>query len=438
MSAGRGFIAALLLSAAVLRLGAQDSTIKAIQLGVRGASSAQPGLVVLAGPGLDSVRTIVQRDLENSNRFTMPPHGADSAFTLRGPFNPGALKNSGLTWVVELEPAVGGVDVKLYDMATGTIRQQMTRPLDASGVGDSRMTIHRVSDLVAGWTGNIGIAATRVAFKLKEGKDDAIWRIDSDGANLARVSRPGGITATPAWSPDGGSIAFTEYRDGRWTLFLERLGSGTRAAMPSSSAGDSYGANFAPDGKTVVYSHGLEAGSGIESADISRMCCAHVLTHDGRFADNVSPTYSPDGHRIAYVSNRTGTPEIYVIDDDGTGRAQLVPSDFEPGGRALPTYSPAWSPDGATIVFDRDTPSGGRHLFTWSVGSGQVIQLTSSGRNDDPSWAPDSRHVVFKSNRAGAREQLWILDVVSGAVRQLATSGGAQYPAWSHILGTNP
>ncbi|MGH7594449.1 MAG: hypothetical protein ACRELE_11460, partial [Gemmatimonadales bacterium] len=422
---------------AVRAIAAQDTT-NAIRLGVRGASSSQPGLAVLAGPGLDSVRTIVQRDLENSNRFTMPPHGSDSAFILHGLFNPAALKSSGLTWVVELEPAVGGVDVKLYDMATGTVRQQATRPLDPSGVRDSRITIHRVSDLIASWTGNVGIAATRIAFKLKQGKDDAIWRIDSDGDNLTRVSRSGALTMTPAWSPDGGSIAFSEYRDGRWTLLLQRLASGTRAAVPNSSAGDSYGPDFSPDGRTLVYVHGPDAGTAIESADVSRMCCAHMLTHDGRFADNVSPTYSPDGHRIAYVSNRTGTPEIYVIDDDGTGRAQLVPSDFEPGGGALPTYSPVWSPDGARLVFDRDTRSGGRQLFLWSVGSGQVSQVTSAGRNDDPSWAPDSRHVVFKSNRAGGREQLWVLDIESSALRQLATPGGAQYPAWSRSLGTNP
>ena len=437
MRAGSGVVAALLVVAACRVAGAQDTT-SAIRLGVRGASSEQPGLVVLSGPGLDSVRTIVQRDLENSNRFTMPPHGADSAFILRGPFNPNTLKGVGLTWVVELEPAIGGVDVKLYDMTTATIRQQATRPLDPGGVGDSRITIHRVSDLVSGWTGNIGIAATRIAFKAKDGRSDAIWRIDSDGANLVRVSTPGRITMTPAWSPDGSSIAFSEYGDGKWRLFLQRLGSGTRTAVPSSSAGDSYGANFAPDGKSLVYSHGLEAGSGIETADISRMCCAHVLTHDGRFADNVSPTYSPDGHRVAYVSNRTGTPEIYVMDDDGTGRSQLVPSDFEPGGRPLPTYSPAWSPDGSQLVFDRDTPSGGRQLYLWSIGGGQIRQLTSVGRNDDPSWAPDSRHLVFKSTRAGGREQLWIVDTESSAFRQIATPGGAQYPAWSRILGSNP
>ena len=143
----RTLIAAAVLTGAT-RLGARRIPANAIRLGVRGVSAAQPGLAVVAGPGLDSALAIVQRDLENSNRFTMPPHGADSAFTLRGPFSPAALKNSGLTWVVELEPAVGGVDVKLYDMATGTIRQQATRPLDPGGVGDTRMTIHRVSDQV--------------------------------------------------------------------------------------------------------------------------------------------------------------------------------------------------------------------------------------------------------------------------------------------------
>ena len=192
----------------------------------------------------------------------MPPHGADSAFILRGPFNPAALKGIGLTWVVELEPAVGGVDVKLYDMATGTIRQQATRPLDPGGIGDTRMTIHRVSDLVSGWTGNTGIAATRIAFKGKEGRDDAIWRIDSDGANLVRVSPTGRITATPAWSPDGSAVVYSEFRDGRWTLYLQRLSSGTRTAIPNSSAANSMGPSFAPDGKTLVYSHGLDAGYG--------------------------------------------------------------------------------------------------------------------------------------------------------------------------------
>jgi TolB protein len=434
MSAMRRAIGAIGLMSMALRLSAQGQ----ITLGVRGSSAAQPGLVVLAGPGLDSVRTIVQRDLMNSNRFTMAPL-TDSAGTLGGPLDPAMLKNLGLTWAVELQPAINGVEVKLYDVATGIVRQQGTRALDASGAGDTRIMIHRVSDQVVTWTGGIGIAATRIGFKVKSGSDDGIWRIDSDGANLVRVTpRTDGIRASPSWSPDGGSIAYSESRDGRWTLFLQRLASGTRTAVTSSAPGDSYGGNFSPDGKSLVFSHGLGIGAAIETVDITRNCCAHELTHDRRNADNVSPSYSPDGRHIAYISNRTGTPEIWIMDDDGASSDQLVPSEFGTAGRALATYSPAWSPDGTRIVFARDVDRGGRQLFTASVAGGQVVQRTAEGQNEDPSWAPDSRHVVFKSKRTG-REQLWILDIESGAFRQLTnTVGGAQYPAWSRLLGTNP
>lgn len=433
----RRWVGAALLLGCARPLVAQQDTMNAIRLGVRGSSSAQPGLVVLAGPGIDSVRMIVQRDLENSDRYTMP-HLLDSAGTLHAPFNPENYKIMGLTWVVELEPAIHGVDVKLYDMSTGVIRQQATRPLDPSGVGDTRITIHRVSDEIVGWTGGIGIAATRIAFKVRDGKDDAIYRIDSDGANLVRVSHSG-LYLTPAWSPDGATIAYSENRDYRWTLYLQQLATGTRTAVTGSSPGDNYGVAFAPDGKTIAYTHGREKGSDIEAFDVTRMCCAHALTHEGAraLADNLAPTYSPDGRRIAFNSTRTGTPEIWVMDEDGTSTQQLIPSQFEPGGRPLASYAPAWSPDGSRIVFDRETPSGGRQLYSFSVGSGTVVQLTGTGQNDDASWAPDSRHIVFKSTRSG-KEQLWVMDLESNATRQLPTAGGAQYPAWSRVMQDNP
>lgn len=420
-----------------LLLLAQRGSAQQITLGVHGSGS-QPLIVVFAGPGLDSVRTIVQRDLMNSDRYTITPL-TDSAATIRTPLDPNALKNLNLTWAVELEPAINGVDVKLYDVATGALRHQETRPADLSGVGDTRITIHRISDLIVNWTGGIGIAATRIALKIKNGSDDGIWRVDSDGANLVRVTHSPRIFMTPAWSPDGGTIAYSENSDSRWTIFLQRLGSGTRTAVTSSSPGDSYGGNFSPDGRFMVYSHSLAAGGvAIETVDITRNCCAHTLTPDKRNADNVSASYSPDGRHIAYISNRTGTPQVWIMDEDGASPEQLVSSEFGSTGRAFATNSPAWSPDGARIVFAREDEHGNRQLFTASVSGAQVVQRTFTGRNDDPSWAPDSRHFVFKSSRSG-REQLWIYDTESSAFRQLTNVvGGAQYPAWSHLLGTNP
>lgn len=408
-----------------------------IVLGVNGSANGQPGIAVLAGRGLDSVRTIVQRDLQNSDRFSVASL-TDSAGTLSAALDSVALRGiTGLTWVVELQVAGNGVAMKLWDVAKGTVRQQATSVIDISGAGDTRITIHRVSDLVVNWTGGVGIAATRIAFKMKNGREDAIWRIDSDGANLVRVTRTG-ITMTPAWSPDGGTIAYSENRDGRWTLYLQRLTTGTLTAMTSMAPGDAYGGNFHPDGKSLVFTYGGPAGGAlIQTVDAARNCCAHELTHDRRNADNSSASYSPNGLHIAYISNRTGSPQIWVMDVDGLNGEQLVPPDFDDRGRALDTYSPAWSPDGTKIVFARDTKGGVRQIYKWSIGGGQPVTVTSHGRNEDPSWAPDSRHIVYKSWQTG-REQLWIYDIESGASRQFSTPGGAQYPAWSHVIGTNP
>ena len=276
-----------------------------ITLGVRGASAVQPGLVVLAGPGLDSVRTIVQRDLMNSDRFTMAPL-SDSAGTLTAPLDPATLKDLGLTWAVELQPAIGGVVAKLYDVATGVIRQQQAVPVDPGGVGDTRLTIHRLSDLIVTWTGGIGIAATRIAFKIKNGSDDAIWRIDGDGANLVRITRPGAITMTPAWSPDGGTLAYSEFRDGRWTLYLLKLATGTRTAVTSSSPGNSYGGNFSPGVQVDGLGDGLERGAAIEpwtssgtprahahpGSRLRRQCLAELFA--GRAAHSIY--FQPDGN----------------------------------------------------------------------------------------------------------------------------------------------
>ncbi len=420
---------------------AQRAAGQQITLGVRGSAS-QPSLIVLAGPGLDSVRTIVQRDLMNSDRFTVVPL-SDSAATLRAPIDTSLLRSLGPTsWLVELQPAINGIELRLYDVPTGLVRQHATMPADIRGVGDTRITIHRVSDQVVNWTGGIGIAATRVAFKWHNGTDDAIWRIDSDGANLVRVTTrqsPGCcFYSTPAWSPDGGAIAYSENRDGRWTLYIQKLASGTPTAVTSSSPGDSYGGNFSPDGKFMVYTHGLAAGSAIETVDVRQNCCAHELTHDKRFADNVSPSYSPDQRHILYISSRTGTPQVWVMDDDGLSPEQLVQPQFRSDGRALDANSPAFSPDGSRLVFSREVEHSNRQLFTASAAGGSQGQLTAEGLNDDPSWAPDSRHVVFKSNRTG-REQLWIIDIETRVLRQLTnTQGAASYPAWSHLLGTNP
>jgi TolB protein len=136
----------------------------------------------------------------------------------------------------------------------------------------------------------------------------------------------------------------------------------------------------------------------------------------GRGSDNMSPTFSPDGRQLAFTTNRTGRPEVYISDADGTN-AELLTS-F--GGDQSYNSNPDWSPDGRAIAYQSQV-AGRFQVITIGLRDRSPKRLTSDGINEDPSWAPDSRHIVFTSNRAGT-PQLFVLDVESGRTRQLTHS----------------
>ena len=149
----------------------------------------------------------------------------------------------------------------------------------------------------------------------------------------------------------------------------------------------------------------------------------------GRGTDNVSPSYSPDGRRVAFTSGRSGHPEVYIMDADGTGAELLTPFAF---GDQYYRSNPDWSPDGRNVAFQSQV-AGQFQIMTISLRDRGVKQHTSESTNEDPSWAPDGRHIVFTSSRTGVK-QLWVLDTESGRVRQLTRSGGARLAAWSPRL----
>jgi TolB protein len=184
---------------------------------------------------------------------------------------------------------------------------------------------------------------------------------------------------------------------------------------------------FAPDGTHLAYAHSDEKGTDIFVATLGQRTAQRLTV--GRFADNLSPTYSPDGRRIAFISTRAGPPQLYVMGADGTDQELLAPFDF---GVTGPSYAPEWSPDGGSVVFHREV-SGTPQVFVLTVAGQKLRQITSQGRNEDATWAPDGRHLCFVSDRSGAR-QLWVIDAETGRNRQLPTPGWARLPAWSRRL----
>lgn len=415
---------------------AQDSTKtidQGVRVGITYSPGVRPGLVVVPGAGLDSLRVIVQRDLDFSDRFEMmvlpPTTGLPSDAFRPGlappPLNYPLYRTLGASYGVELAAGPGGTLVRLHDVTAGTVRKEATVPLPDPADPAFRLAAHRLSDEIVRWiTGTPGVAASRLALVI----DRRVWRIDSDGGDLAPVTGTNEEALSPAWSPDGRRIAFTLFSGGRGSIVLLDLGSNARATVPSTNQFLNLTPMFSPDGHTLAFARSSEEGTDIYTADVSQMCCVQRLTV-GRYADNLNPTYAPDGRRLAFVSTRTGLPQIYAMAADGTDQEVLAPSDFGVTGSS---NAPEWSPDGARVVFHREVDRSPQ-LFLLDVAGSRVRQLTSAGRNEDPTWAPDGRHLSFVSDRSG-RRQLWVIDVESGRIRQLSTPGNARLPAWSRRL----
>lgn len=422
----------LLLALAAAPLAAQDTTQfrEGIRLGFEYQPGVRPGLVVIPGPGLDSLRAIVRRDLDYTDRFQIiqvddAPAGT-AASAGEGETSYGIYKTLGAQWGVELREAAGGVGVRLHDLNASRVRNEQVVALPAPGDAGYRMAVHHLSDEIARWaTGTPGAAASRFLF-VSGGR---IYRIDSDGADITPVSPPGGTALSPVWSPDGQRMAYTRLEEGRGAVVVLSLATGSGQTAPGSQTALNITPAFAPDGRTLAFAHSDEGGTDIYTSNVADNCCAQRLTV-GRYADNLSPTFSPDGRRIAFVSTRAGPPQIYVMAANGTDQELLAPFDY---GATGSSNAPEWSPDGANVVFHREV-SRSPQLFLVDVSGRRVRQLTSEGRNEDPTWAPDGRHVAYISDRSG-RRQIWIIDIETGRVRQLQTPNAARLPSWSRRLG---
>ncbi|MFN7940884.1 MAG: S41 family peptidase [Thermoanaerobaculia bacterium] len=133
--------------------------------------------------------------------------------------------------------------------------------------------------------------------------------------------------------------------------------------------------------------------------------------------------WSPDGSRVAYISDRTGEEEIWLAAQDGSKPATQLTS----GGQAR-RYGPRWSPDGSRLAFaDKD----GR-LWVVEVATKKLVEVAkdSQARLGDYSWSPDSRYLAFSLSNRNQLRSLWIWPVDGSATRVTEASFNAVEPVW--------
>jgi hypothetical protein len=171
-----------------------------VRIGIEYRPGVRPAVLMVPGAGLDSVREIVARDLDFSDRFDvvrLPPGeaGSGSGATSAGlASNYALLRTIGADFAVEIRQIGAGTQVRVHEVATGSVRREQTITLPAPSDAGFRMAVHRASDEVVRWiSGTPGQAASQLLFIVER----RLYRVDSDGAGFTILSPAGEEVLSP-------------------------------------------------------------------------------------------------------------------------------------------------------------------------------------------------------------------------------------------------
>lgn len=441
MSVQRFAVIIMLMLVAVLitpwslpRLRAQgvDVFINITSGGSKKLNIAVPEFTVVAGPDSQGagkqVAAIAGADLTFSGLFSVVaatgaiPAGNAAALQQSWKEFAAAGAHAALHGLLTIRPDRLEGEMRLYDLTTPEHRLITTKKFDVPGVQGRRLA-HKIADeVVLQFTGEPGVADTKIAYVAGPRGAKEIVVADYDGASPVPLTRNGSINLTPVWSPDARSLAYTSYKQGYPDLYrafpFERRPEQTLAAFVGINTAPA----FSPDGKSIAMTLSKDGNPEVYVLTLATGTMRRLTRHAGI---DTEPTWAPTGRQLAFISDRTGSPNLYVMDAEGTSVRQLTSGGFH--------TQPRWSPKGDAIAY---TARQGIHdIWLINVDGSNPRRLTGGGGdNQGSTWAPSGRHLAFQSNRNGRWQIMAML--IDGSAQAVITTGAAEAtsPSWSPRL----
>ncbi|MDD9330049.1 MAG: DPP IV N-terminal domain-containing protein, partial [Bartonella sp.] len=181
---------------------------------------------------------------------------------------------------------------------------------------------------------------------------------------------------------------------------------------------------FSPSGQKVIMSLLQNNGSAnlytmdLRTRKMTRLTATQAI--------DTSASYSPDGTKIVFSSDRNGKPQIYTMNVDGSDLQRISSNEG--------SYStPIWSPRGDYIAFTKQSQGQFSIGVMHPDGKGERI-LTTSFHNEGPTWAPNGRVLMFFRQNPGEGSKIYTIDITGRNERLLPTPNDASDPAWSPLL----
>jgi TolB protein len=177
---------------------------------------------------------------------------------------------------------------------------------------------------------------------------------------------------------------------------------------------------WSPDGTKVAYVSFENKKPVVYVQDLATKARTVVANYKG---SNSAPSWSPDGSKLAVALSRDGLTQVYVVNADGGNLRRLT-------NTAGIDTEPQFSADGQTIYFTSDR-SGGPQIYRMSAGGGEAQRVTFGGSyNISPRISPDGKMLAYISRREG-RFQLYILDLTNSQEQRLSETVKDESPSFS-------
>lgn len=275
-------------------------------------------------------------------------------------------------------------------------------------------------DVTRYWSSDGTIEGTKVAFTSERDGTRDLYVAKLGGTEPTQITRTEGddSAADPQWSPDGTKIAFVSLLRSPFDFAIYVVnedGSEPTRISPYGEIALHQTVRWSPGGTKIMFNSQEPGSFSRENTPPMYVTNADgggwpMLITDGfdRHALH-SFKWSPDGSRIAFVSDRDGTDDVYVVKPDGSGLTQLTCTKGTDSAR-----DPLWAPDGTWIAF---TSSG--DIFIVKSDGSKLAQVTHTAFTGDswgtegPMWSPDGTKIAFTISNRDDTSDLYVVDVSS-------------------------
>jgi TolB protein len=366
------------------------------------------------------IAAIVQADLERSGQFrAVDSAGAALDEASRPDLTPWRQKGADSLAAGSMTRLADGrwdVRFRLWDVVRG---QDLGGQSYAVTVGDLRLAAHRIADFIyEKLTGDKGVFSTRIAYVTKAGNRYNLWVADSDGENAQSALASSEPIISPAWSADGGRLAYVSFESRKPVVYVHDVASGKRRLIANFRGSNSAPA-WSPDGRTLAVTLSRDGGSQLYTIDANGGEPRRLTQSAGI---DTEPVYSPDGRSIYFVSDRGGAPQIYRMPATGGNPERVTFTGSY-------NISPSLSPDGRWLAYISRI-NGVFKLQVMELTSGTVNSITDTTADESPSFAPNGRLIVYATRQNG--QEALMTTTLDGKIKaRLAGKGGdIREPDW--------